>query len=151
MRLQALALSLALGLLPGTAAADPPSYLDRAVVLDAAHRAVVRAGLDASSSASLAARSRSAGWLPQLSVRVARGFEPRHPLFELGDPRQQVRPFAAALARSHRSGRHSGMSPCFFGGRSSRFVCSASSACARCRLVSAGSMMSSTSRRPAAT
>ncbi len=44
---------------------------------------------------------------------------------------------------------YSGIRPCFFGGLSSRFVASASSAATRYRRVSAGSMMSSTSRRAA--
>ena len=52
---------------------------------------------------------------------------------------------------SCRASAHSGIRPCFLGGRRSRLVCRYSSACARCLRVSAGSMMSSTSRRPAAT
>ena len=46
---------------------------------------------------------------------------------------------------------HSGISPCFFCGRSSRFACRYSSACATCRRVSAGSITASTKRRLAAT
>jgi hypothetical protein len=45
----------------------------------------------------------------------------------------------------------SGISPCFFGGRSSRLVCRYSSAWDTWRRVSAGSMTASTRRRPAAT
>jgi hypothetical protein len=49
------------------------------------------------------------------------------------------------------SAHHIGIRPCFFGGRSSRFACKASKARARYFLVSEGSMMSSTSLRPADT
>jgi hypothetical protein len=45
---------------------------------------------------------------------------------------------------------YSGISPCFFMGRSSRLLCRMSKAMASCRRVSAGSMMSSISRRAAA-
>ena len=44
----------------------------------------------------------------------------------------------------------SGIRPCFFMGLNSRLVCRMSSVMARWRLVSAGSMISSTSRRAAA-
>lgn len=52
--------------------------------------------------------------------------------------------------RSHIASQ-SGISPCFFGGRSSRLVCRYSSAWDTWRRVSAGSMTASTRRRPAAT
>src|SRR6185437_3365126 len=55
------------------------------------------------------------------------------------------------MPTSSRSPPHSGISPCFFAGLSSRLACSASSAIATARRVSAGSITSSTSRRPAAT
>src|ERR1700691_3873393 len=48
-------------------------------------------------------------------------------------------------------GSHRGISPCFLAGRSSRLVCNASRAMARYRLVSEGSITSSTKRRPADT
>jgi hypothetical protein len=61
--------------------------------------------------------------------------------------------FPATSATTFRAGFafQSGMSPCFFCGRSSRFPCSDSRARATYLRVSAGSIMSSTSRRPAAT
>lgn len=67
--------SLALGalLVPALSLADPPSYLDRAVVAEASRRAIERAGLGADVVPSLVRRARLAAWLPDLSVRVARG------------------------------------------------------------------------------
>lgn len=63
--------ALLLGLAP-PARADPPSLLDRPVVLAATRLAVARAGLDDGASHALAARARHAAWLPHVSVRVAR-------------------------------------------------------------------------------
>lgn len=65
---------------------------------------------------------------------------------------QQVRRRHTIILRHSRVRRiYSGIKPCFFGGRSSRLACRASSAKARYFRVVDGSMMSSTSRRPAAT
>lgn len=58
---------------PRPVAADPPSLLDRSVVAEATRRAVERAGLTPDVSRSLAMRARMSAWLPQVSVRVARG------------------------------------------------------------------------------
>ncbi|MBI5515385.1 MAG: hypothetical protein HY909_16520 [Deltaproteobacteria bacterium] len=63
----------ALVVAPGAAWADPPGWLDRAVVAEAARRAVDRAGLSPLEARALAARARRSSWLPQVSVRVARG------------------------------------------------------------------------------
>lgn len=64
------AITLAFGT---TAYADPPSWLDPAVVAEAARRAVARAGLDDEPMRSLARRARLAALLPNVTVRVARG------------------------------------------------------------------------------
>lgn len=67
--------SLCALLLTPSAGADPPpfTWLDRAVVAEATRRAVERAGFAADASRAMASRARSAAWLPQVSVRVARG------------------------------------------------------------------------------
>lgn len=53
--------------------ADPPRYLDRAVVTAATRRAVARAGLLPEHTRDLASRARTAGLLPTLSFRIMRG------------------------------------------------------------------------------
>jgi hypothetical protein len=57
-----------------TAWADPPSWLDRGIVRAAIRRAVERAGLSDDPTRDLITRSRAAGLMPHLSVRVLRGF-----------------------------------------------------------------------------
>lgn len=61
-------------LTPKVAHADPPTFLERSIVANAMHRAVARAGLGPEVTRDLAVRARAAGWLPHLSLRVARGF-----------------------------------------------------------------------------
>ena len=61
-------------LAPLSAHADPPSFLERSVVANAMRRAVARGGLGPEVTRDLAVRARAAGWMPHLSVRVARGF-----------------------------------------------------------------------------
>lgn len=55
------------------ARADPPAFLDRAIVAAATRRAIARAGLLPDHTRDLAGRARTAGLLPQLSLRVMRG------------------------------------------------------------------------------
>jgi hypothetical protein len=62
----------ALAATPRIVYADPPSFLDRAVVAEATRLAIERIGLDPSSARSLATRARHAAWLPQVSLRVVR-------------------------------------------------------------------------------
>lgn len=73
MKLPALLLLLFALTLTVTAHADPPSWLDPAVVAEASRRAVVHAGLDDEPARSLARRARVAALLPNITVRVARG------------------------------------------------------------------------------
>jgi hypothetical protein len=73
MRATGCALALAVWSAAPVVHADPPGWLDRAVVVEAARRAVERAGLAPSETRALAARARRSAWLPEVSVRVARG------------------------------------------------------------------------------
>lgn len=65
-------LLIAVALRSSAAEADPPSLLDREVVLEALRLATERAGLSPGATAPLASRARNAAWLPQVTVRVAR-------------------------------------------------------------------------------
>lgn len=73
---RALPLSLVccIALCPNASRADPPSWLDRAVVAELSRRAVRHAGLDDDDLRAMASRARRGGWLPRVTVRVARGF-----------------------------------------------------------------------------
>lgn len=68
------ALMLSIALCASDLCADPPSWLDRALVSDLVRRAARRAHLDDDDTASLTARARAAAWVPRISTRVARGF-----------------------------------------------------------------------------
>jgi hypothetical protein len=68
-----LSLSLLVALLARPARADDVSWLASPVVWEATRRAVLRAGLDDAPVRSLARRSRSAAWLPTVSLHAARG------------------------------------------------------------------------------
>lgn len=73
MKSKVVCLVLGASLVPSPSFADPPSYLDRAVVAEATRRAVARAGLGADVVPSLVRRARNAALLPDLTVRIARG------------------------------------------------------------------------------
>lgn len=68
------ALMLSIALCASDLCADPPSWLDRALVADLTRRAARRAHLDDDDTRALAARARAAAWVPRISGRVARGF-----------------------------------------------------------------------------
>lgn len=67
-------IALSIALCASEIRADPPSWLDRAVVADLTRRAAQRAHLDDDAPRALATRARAAAWVPRLSGRVARGF-----------------------------------------------------------------------------
>lgn len=69
-----LSLTLIISLCPRGVRADPPSWLDRAVVAEVTRRAVRHARLDDDDLRAMASRARGGGWLPRVTVRVARGF-----------------------------------------------------------------------------
>lgn len=69
-----LSLTLLISLCPRVLRADPPSWLDRAVVAEVTRRAVRHARLDDDDLRAMASRARGGGWLPRVTVRVARGF-----------------------------------------------------------------------------
>ncbi len=64
---------LLVSLASSVACADEVSWLSSPVVWEASRRAVLRAGLDDAPVRSLAARARSAAWLPTVSLHAARG------------------------------------------------------------------------------
>lgn len=63
-----------ISLCPRALRADPPSWLDRAVVAELTRRAVRHARLDDDDLRAMASRARAGAWLPRVTVRVARGF-----------------------------------------------------------------------------
>lgn len=69
-----MALIALISLCPSASHADPPSWLDRAVVTEVTRRALRHARLDDDDLRAMAARARAGAWLPRITVRVARGF-----------------------------------------------------------------------------
>ncbi len=65
--------ALALCGTPRAATADPPSWLDGAIVANALHAALLHAGLGDDPTQGMATRARASGAMPQLSVRIGRG------------------------------------------------------------------------------